>query len=78
LFPQAIRVTDNESPHDIESLPTHFDQTNAHIFEATVVLDAALRDFHGDNITGLSSAGLQHKVGRSNNDGGELVEIERE
>jgi hypothetical protein len=51
---------------------------NAHIFEATVVLDAALRDFHGDNITGLLLAGLQHKVGRSDNDGGELAEMERE
>jgi hypothetical protein len=43
-----------------------------------MVLDAALRDFHGDNITGLSLAGLQHKVDRSNNDGGELAEIKRE
>jgi hypothetical protein len=51
---------------------------NAHIFKATVDLDAALRDFHGDNITGLSSAGLQHKVGGSDNNGGELAEIKRE
>ncbi len=43
-----------------------------------MVLNAALRDFHGDNITGLSSAGLQHKVGGSDNDGGELAEIKRE
>ncbi len=43
-----------------------------------MVLDATLRDFHGDNITGLLSAGLQHKVGGSNDDGGELVEIKRE
>ncbi len=43
-----------------------------------MVYDAALRDFHGDNITGLSSAGLQHKVGGSDNNGGELAEIERE
>jgi hypothetical protein len=78
LFPQAIRATNNKSPPVIESLPTLFDQTNAHIFEATVVLDAALRDFHGDNITGLLLAGLQHKVGGSNDDGGELAEIERE
>ncbi len=51
---------------------------NAHIFKATVVLDAALRDFHGDNITGLSLAGLQHKVGGSDDNGGELAEIKRE
>ncbi len=43
-----------------------------------MVLDAALWDFHGDNIIRLSSAGLQHKVGRSDNNGGELAEIKRE
>ncbi len=43
-----------------------------------MVLDAALRDFNGDNVTGLSLAGLQHKVGGSDDNGGELAEIERE
>ena len=69
----------DESPPDIESPPTLFDQiTNAHIFKATAVLDAALQDFHRDGVTGLSSAGLQHKVGWNDNDGGELAEIKRE
>ena len=79
LSPRAIRATNDESPPDIKSPPTLFDQiTNAHIFKATAVLDAALQDFHRDGVTGLSSAGLQHKVGWNDNDGGELAEIKRE
>ncbi len=76
--PEPSEQPTTSSPPDIESPPTLFNQINVHIFEVTAVLDATLQEFHRDNITGLLSAGLHHKVGGSDDDGGESAEIKRE